>query len=157
MTSAKREYLKICVIDALKDKRWCPVLQREDNTGLNGGERQVGGAHTGAHRRDWSWNRTHHWVLDHVHQSDDVGSSSQVLKDFNLPFDLLLLDRLEVKKNKKIKSFLPLTERTLSYLFETHPAELTLRIFTTTFSLLVTFMASNTSLYFPRPSLRTSW
>lgn len=35
--------------------------------------------------------------------------------------------------------------------------ELTLRIFTTTFSLLVTFMASKTSLYFPRPNLRTNW
>lgn len=51
MTSVKLEYLKICVIDALKDKRWCSGLQREDNTGLNGGERQVGGAHTGTHTR----------------------------------------------------------------------------------------------------------
>lgn len=55
MTSARLEYLKICVIDALKDKRWCSGLQREDNTGLNGGERQVGGAHTLTHWRDWSW------------------------------------------------------------------------------------------------------
>lgn len=46
MTSAKLEYLKICVIDALKDKRWRSGLQREDNTGLNGGEQQVGGAHS---------------------------------------------------------------------------------------------------------------
>lgn len=45
-----------------------------------------------------SRNGTHHRVLDRVHQSDDVGSSSQVLQDFNLPFDLLLLDWLEVKK-----------------------------------------------------------
>lgn len=63
MTSAKLEYLKICVIDALKDKRWCSGLQREDNTGLNGGEQQVGGAHSNtAHARahthtlhDCSW------------------------------------------------------------------------------------------------------
>lgn len=34
---------------------------------------------------------------------------------------------------------------------------LTLRIFTTTLSLLVMLMASKTSLYFPRPSFRTSW
>lgn len=33
----------------------------------------------------------------------------------------------------------------------------TLRIFTTTFSLLVMLIASNTSLYLPRPSFRTSW
>lgn len=33
----------------------------------------------------------------------------------------------------------------------------TLRIFTTTFSLLVMLMASKTSLYLPRPSFRTSW
>lgn len=112
MTSAELEYLKICVIDALKDKRWCSGLQREDNTGLNGGEQQVGGAHSGTltHTRVTGVgmamrdcrDRTHHRVLDRVHQSDDVGSSSQVLKDFNLPFDLLLLDRLEVKKKKTI-------------------------------------------------------
>lgn len=48
-----------------------------------------------------SRNGTHHRVLDRVHQSDDVGSSSQVFKDFNLPFDLLLLDGLKVKKKKK--------------------------------------------------------
>lgn len=35
MKSAKLKYLKICVIDALKDKRWCSGLQREDNTRLN--------------------------------------------------------------------------------------------------------------------------
>lgn len=35
--------------------------------------------------------------------------------------------------------------------------KLTLRIFTTTRSLLVMFIASKTSLYFPRPSFRTSW
>lgn len=35
MMSAKLKYLKICVIDALKDKRWCSGLQREDNTRLN--------------------------------------------------------------------------------------------------------------------------
>lgn len=34
---------------------------------------------------------------------------------------------------------------------------LTFRIFTTTFSLLVMLMASNTSLYFPRPSFLTNW
>lgn len=33
----------------------------------------------------------------------------------------------------------------------------TFRILTTTFSLLVMLIASNTSLYFPLPSLRTSW
>lgn len=31
----KHKYLKICVIDALKDKRWCSGLQREDNRMLN--------------------------------------------------------------------------------------------------------------------------
>lgn len=41
---------------------------------------------------------TYHWVFDRVHQTDDVGSSSQVFKDFNLPFDLLLLHRLQVNK-----------------------------------------------------------
>ena len=35
MMTAKLKYLKICVIDALKDKRWCSGLQREDNTRLN--------------------------------------------------------------------------------------------------------------------------
>lgn len=35
MILAKHKYLKICVIDALKDKRWCSGLQREDNTRLN--------------------------------------------------------------------------------------------------------------------------
>lgn len=113
MTSAKLEYLKICVIDALKDKRWCSGLQKEDNTGLNGGEQQVGGAHSGTHTHPvtgvgmamrGSRSSTHPRVLDRVHQSDDVGSSSQVLKDFNLPFDLLLLDRLEVKKKGKSSS-----------------------------------------------------
>lgn len=43
MISAKHKYLKICVIDALKDKRWCSGLQREDNTRRNSGEEQVGG------------------------------------------------------------------------------------------------------------------
>lgn len=45
-----------------------------------------------------SGNQTHHRVLDCVHQSNDVGSSAQVFKDFNLPLDLLLLDGLEAKK-----------------------------------------------------------
>lgn len=104
MTSAKLEYLKICVIDGLKDKRWCSGLQREDNTRLNGGEQQVGGAHsamvhTYTLRVRCSKFGTHHRVLDCVHQPDDVGSSPQVFKDFNLPFDLLLLDGLKIKIN----------------------------------------------------------
>lgn len=45
VTRTKLKYLKICVIDALKDKRWGSGLQREDNTRLNRGKRQVGGAH----------------------------------------------------------------------------------------------------------------
>lgn len=35
VTRTKLTYLKICVIDALKDKRWGSGLQREDNTRLN--------------------------------------------------------------------------------------------------------------------------
>lgn len=40
---------------------------------------------------------THHRVFDRVHQADDVGSTSQVFKNFDFPFDLLLLDRLRDK------------------------------------------------------------
>ena len=40
---------------------------------------------------------THHRVFDCVHQTDDVGSSTQVFKNFDFPFDLLLLDGLWVK------------------------------------------------------------
>lgn len=31
---ANLKYLEICVIDALKDKRWCSGLQKKDNTNL---------------------------------------------------------------------------------------------------------------------------
>lgn len=40
------------------------------------------------------WLFTNHWVFDYVHQSDDVGSSAQVLQDLDLTLDLLLLYRL---------------------------------------------------------------
>lgn len=61
------KYLKICVIDALKDKRWCSGLQREDNTELNRGEQQVGGAHyhcmdTSTHTRTETHSRLHSWL-----------------------------------------------------------------------------------------------
>ena len=35
------------------------------------------------------------WILDNCLQSNDVGSSGQVLQDFDLSFDFLLFDRLE--------------------------------------------------------------
>lgn len=117
MISAKLKYLKICVIDALKDKRWCSGLQREDNTSLNWGEQQVGGDHyhcMNTHRHTvksmarllllacrraakWPPNQTHHWIFDRVNQADDVGSPTQVFKYLYFPFDLLLLDGLKEK------------------------------------------------------------
>lgn len=131
MMSAKLKYLKICVIDALKDKRWCSGLQREDNTRLNWGEQQVGGDHyhcrhthtyrnTLAHTQLHAWldyrcshadmqqsdgrTQTHHRVFDRVNQTDDVGSPAQVFKNFDFPFDLLLLDGLwfEIKDTHSI-------------------------------------------------------
>lgn len=44
--------------------------------------------------------QTHHGVFDRVNQADDVGSPSQVFKDFDFPFDFLLLDGLWFQKNK---------------------------------------------------------
>lgn len=45
-----------------------------------------------------SW--AYHWVFDCVHQSDNVGPSSQVLQDLDLSLDLLLLDRLIPQGNQ---------------------------------------------------------
>jgi hypothetical protein len=36
-----------------------------------------------------------HWVADDVKECDNVGPSGEILKDFDLPLDFLLLDRLE--------------------------------------------------------------
>lgn len=44
-------------------------------------------------------NLTHHRVFDRVDEADDVGSPSQVFKNFNFTFDLLLLDGLRKKRS----------------------------------------------------------
>jgi hypothetical protein len=37
---------------------------------------------------------THHRILDGIHQANDVGSPTQIFKDFDFTFNLLFLDRL---------------------------------------------------------------
>ncbi len=99
------------------------VLDCKERTtqGLNWGEQQVGVDHyscmdththnTRTHTHIWldyhsrhadmqhsdGRSLTHHRVFDCVDQADDVGSPTQVFKNFNFPFDLLLLNRLWFK------------------------------------------------------------
>lgn len=57
--------------------------------------------------------RAYHWVFDCVHQSDDVGPSSQVLQDLDLSLDLLLLDRLIPQGNAARETKTEIQERGL--------------------------------------------
>ena len=107
----------------------------------------------------------YHWVFDNIQEIYDIGTSTKIFQNLDFTFNFLFLYWLQ--RSKKIKQSFSCEVRScwLSTEIARHSRyrccitfyiSQTFKIFTTTFSSFVMFMASNTSLYLPRPNFRTS-